>query len=210
MLPIRKVILYKHGVGYFEHQGKIQNNAVVELAFKQSEMNDVLKSLTVLDLSGGIIQSISYESTQPLTRQLSEIALTIPDDQALTGLLAQIKGARVAVEIGGRQLEGTVTGIEKVMDEEDEIITPVHFLTLLINGDSLHTLDLRQIKKITLLDESLRHDLQHLLELLIATKKKKSKTSDDIHSGQGGTNPVRQLRAGSAGVENLVSDFIGR
>ena len=185
MLPIRKVILYKHGVGYFEHQGTIQNDAVIELAFKQSEMNDVLKSLTVLDLSGGIIQSISYESTQPLTRQLSEIALTIPDDQALTGLLTQIKGAKVAVEIGGRQLEGTVAGIEKVMDEEDDIITPMHFLTLLIGGDSLQAVDLRQVKKISLLDDSLKHDLQHLLELLIATKKKDQKHLTIYTQGKG-------------------------
>ena len=31
-------------------------------------MNDVLKSLTVLDLAEGLISSISYESTKPIER----------------------------------------------------------------------------------------------------------------------------------------------
>ena len=49
-LPIARVVLYKHGVGYFEREGKIDGDAVLPLTFKQSEVSDVLKSLTVLDL----------------------------------------------------------------------------------------------------------------------------------------------------------------
>lgn len=185
VLAVRKVILYKQGVGYFEHQSDIQDNAVVELAFNQSQMNDVLKSLTVLDLSGGIIQSISYESMQPLARQLNEIALNIPDDNALTGLLTQIKGAQVAVEIGSRELEGSVVGIEKTIEDEDGIITPLYFLTLLIDGMVLQALDLRQVRQISLLDESLKKDLQHLLELLITTKQKDQKRLTIYTQGEG-------------------------
>ena len=49
-LPITRVVLYKHGVGYFEREGGVEGDASLALTFKQSEVSDVLKSLTVLDL----------------------------------------------------------------------------------------------------------------------------------------------------------------
>src|SRR5688572_13205217 len=106
-LPIRRIVLYKHGVGYFERHGTVEGDAAVELHFKASEMNDVLKSLTTLDLDGGLISNVSYESTKPVEKQLEDIALRLPDKNSLTGLLAQVKGARVAVEAGSRKIEGT-------------------------------------------------------------------------------------------------------
>ncbi|MHC5021629.1 MAG: hypothetical protein ACYTGX_16280, partial [Planctomycetota bacterium] len=78
MLPIRKVVLYKHGVGYFERQGAVEGDAALDLNFRASEMNDVLKSLTTLDLTSGHIASISYESTTPLSKQLEDIAIRLP------------------------------------------------------------------------------------------------------------------------------------
>src|SRR5258708_5839872 len=48
-LPITRVVLYKHGVGYFEREGRVEGDAALSLTFKQSEVSDVLKSLTVLD-----------------------------------------------------------------------------------------------------------------------------------------------------------------
>src|ERR671934_271057 len=52
-LPIRRVVLYKHGVGYFEREAAVDGDQALSLAFRQREVSDVLKSLTVLDLDGG-------------------------------------------------------------------------------------------------------------------------------------------------------------
>ena len=46
-IPIREVILYKSGVGYFERGGTLQPGESARLDFKASDMNDVLKSLTI-------------------------------------------------------------------------------------------------------------------------------------------------------------------
>src|SRR5438874_1639357 len=46
-LPVRQVVLYKHGVGYFERAGQLGPGETARLDFKASEMNDVLKSLTL-------------------------------------------------------------------------------------------------------------------------------------------------------------------
>ena len=52
-LSVRQVILYKHGVGYFERIGSVEGDGVFLLRFKAKDMSDLLKSLTVLDLGSG-------------------------------------------------------------------------------------------------------------------------------------------------------------
>src|SRR5947199_3165777 len=112
-LSVKRVVLYKHGVGYFEREGRIEGDTNLSLTFKQAEVSDVLKSLTVLDLDGGHIASVSYDSTKPLAQLLAEVALSIPDENSLVGLLPQIKGARVAVQPpGGARAEGALLGVD--------------------------------------------------------------------------------------------------
>ena len=47
-LPLRRVVLYKSGVGYFEHDGTVRGNQDVEIDLTSSQLDDVLKSLTAL------------------------------------------------------------------------------------------------------------------------------------------------------------------
>jgi len=184
-LSIRKVILYKHGVGYFERKGSVNGNTAIELHFKATEMNDVLKSLTALDLDDGVIASISYESTKPIDKQLEDISIHLADGNALTSLLAQAKGARVALSIGSKQVHGSVIGIEQDFRKDGEVTLTSHRLTLLVNGEALQSYDLLDVSAITLLDEHLRKELQHLLNTLISAKKKDQKKLVIFTQGKG-------------------------
>src|SRR5271155_1643524 len=65
-LPVRQVVLYKHGVAYFERQGTAPAGAEIRLDFRDGDMNDVLKSLTVSDLNGGKISGTRYDSNESL------------------------------------------------------------------------------------------------------------------------------------------------
>src|SRR5690242_5778606 len=64
-LPIQRVFLYKNGVGYFEHLGKVRDNQSVTIDFNSAQLDDVLKSLTALDLGDGRVTGISYNSDAP-------------------------------------------------------------------------------------------------------------------------------------------------
>ena len=74
-LPIKRVVLYKNGVGYFEHLGRVRDNQEVIVSFTSGQLNDVLKSLTVLDLNGGRITGVAYGSSAPLERQLGDLRI---------------------------------------------------------------------------------------------------------------------------------------
>src|SRR5262245_196528 len=78
-LPIRRVVLYKNGIGYFEHVGRVRGNDTVTLDFNSSQLDDALNSLTVLDLGNGRVTGVSYNSDPPVSQRLSELRLSIGD-----------------------------------------------------------------------------------------------------------------------------------
>ena len=59
-LPVKQVVLYKHGVGFFERSGTLGPGESARLDFNASDMNDVLKSLTLTDNGGGKISGLRY------------------------------------------------------------------------------------------------------------------------------------------------------
>ena len=56
--PVTKVVLYKHGMGYLEREGKIKGDATLSLAFRAEQMKDLLTSFFAVDLGGGRISSV--------------------------------------------------------------------------------------------------------------------------------------------------------
>ena len=79
-LPLRRVVLYKSGIGYFEHDGHVRGNEDVEIDLTSGQLNDVLKSLTALDFSGGRIVGASYNSQEPAGHQLESLPVPVADN----------------------------------------------------------------------------------------------------------------------------------
>ena len=63
-LPVKKVVLFKNGLGYFEHDGRVTGNQSVEIVLPSSQLDDVLKSLTVIDRGRGQIAGVTYDSAE--------------------------------------------------------------------------------------------------------------------------------------------------
>ena len=54
---ITKVVLYKHGMGYIERQGKVKDNVALSMFFRDEQMKDLLNSFFAVDLNGGKVSS---------------------------------------------------------------------------------------------------------------------------------------------------------
>jgi hypothetical protein len=107
-LLVKQVTLYKHGIGFFEREGSIPAGEEARLDFKNTDMNDVLKSLTVSDTAGGHISGIRYDSNESLTQQLEKYPFRIGNGELLSAFLDGIKGARLEVKTGDRTVTGTI------------------------------------------------------------------------------------------------------
>src|SRR5271154_1294395 len=57
-LQLSKVVLYRNGVGYFERAGHVDGDTLI-IRVRKDQVNDLLKSLTVVEKSGGRAVSIS-------------------------------------------------------------------------------------------------------------------------------------------------------
>lgn len=59
-LPIKSVVLYRSGVGYFERAGKFEGQALT-FSVKQREVGDFLSSLTAVEATSGGVRSVSFD-----------------------------------------------------------------------------------------------------------------------------------------------------
>src|SRR5690349_6721393 len=107
-LPVRQVVLYKHGVGYFERSGRLAPGESARLDFNAADMNDVLKSLTVEEKGGGKISGLRYDASEPLAQKLAGFPFRIDPGASLAAMLDQLKGARLEVRSGGETLAGAI------------------------------------------------------------------------------------------------------
>jgi hypothetical protein len=186
-LPLRRVTLYQHGVGYFERQGKVTGDQEVGFTFDAAQLNDVLKSLVVLDLQRGRITSVTYDSTKPLDRRLEEFGLKLDatNGASLTTLLGQLKGARTEVRAGSASVTGVIVGIEKRSRTQGSEKTETPELVLMSEGGELRSIAFDQIRSVKLLDAGLREDLERYLGILQSTHRKNARRLTIRATGEG-------------------------
>ena len=111
-LPISRVVLYQNGVGYFERQGKLKGN-VLQLRCRPNQINDLLKSLTVIDRGTGRAVSISLPLEKTGARVLSELPKQVRGASGLLDVLRVFRGARVKVMGSKGTAQGRVIGVEQ-------------------------------------------------------------------------------------------------
>lgn len=184
--PIRRVVLFKHGIGYFERECQVTGDANLSLTFKQTEVSDVLKSLTVIDEGGGHVSSVSYDSTKPLEQLLAEVSIDIPDSGSLVSLLPQIKGARIRVHTGvADPVEGNILGIDSSERSVGEGVVKVTLVSVLTEQGEVRSFDLHHLAGLQILDVTLRRDLDFYLKTQLSSKKKNAKTFTFFAQGEG-------------------------
>ncbi|MCK5579276.1 MAG: hypothetical protein KAI63_07120, partial [Planctomycetes bacterium] len=185
---IRKIVLYKHGMGYFEREGKVNGNATITLSFKTAQMKDLLTSLFAIDLDGGQIRTVGYDSKDPIDKQLENILIRVPQGAALTQFLAQLKGARIEVKIGDDTTRGHILGIEPVQQKVDDSILTAYKLVLLGEDGAIKPFNLLEITSMKLLDEPIQKDLKRILDIYLKSKYTDRKTVQIETRGKGERN----------------------
>jgi hypothetical protein len=161
VLPLSRVVLFSSGVGYFQREGTVEGNASLELAFRTSEINDLLKSLVLRDLDGGQVTGVNYASRDPLARTLRSFAIDLTGNPDLAGVLAQVRGEQLEVS-ASETVRGTLLGVERRPAEEgvEEV-----WLNLLAER-GLRSIALSQVREVRFLNPDLDRELRAALELL--------------------------------------------
>ena len=192
-LPIRRVILYSNGVAYIERRGTVNGHAEINLSFKQSQVDDVLKSMIVLDLGQGRIGAVSYNSSAPPSARMADIPFSITAGSGndlsggLAGVLGQLQGARVLVTTASRTATGSILTVEERRSQADGNRSPLtsHALVIASEGGELMSFDLAEVRSVKLIDEGTRRDVSEFANASASARRRDAKTIVVTSEGAG-------------------------
>jgi len=185
--PIRAITMYRSGVAHYERRGLVDGAATIQLRFATGDVNDILKSMYLLDLDGGRIEAVSYASREPLSKRLSSFAIDISDMPTMGQLLTRLRGARVEIESVDGRFTGVVLGVERretpISSTGDGKIN-AEFVNLLTSTGARSVM-IGRIAGLKILDEQLAGELDLALEALAQNRTDNIKGVDLRFNGIG-------------------------
>jgi hypothetical protein len=163
-LPVTRVVLYQNGIGYFERNGKHKGN-ILTLQIRPSQINDLLKSLTVIDRSKGRAMSVSLPLEKTSAQILSELPEQVRGAGGLLDVLRVFRGARVTVDGDEGTASGRVVGVESMQTGDDGSVLNDWRLTLKTSSGNLKVYPVSAIKNIAMKDRTLALGLDQSLDV---------------------------------------------
>jgi len=165
-LPLRRVVLYKSGIGYFEHDGRVHGSEDVEIDLTSGQLNDVLKSLTALDFSGGRIVGASYNSQEPAGHQLQALPVPVAQNSTLASLLQNLRGARLEVRTAGGSFTGRLLSVEEKVHTANGTASRLDQISLLDDTGNVRSFALESGVNVRFADRDLEMELSRALGLM--------------------------------------------
>ena len=203
-LPIRQVVLFNSGVGYFQREGEVTGNTQVDLSFPVGDINDLLKSLTLQDSGGGHVNTVNYDSHDPVDKVLHSFAIDLNNNPTLSQILNQARGEKIEVMLkpasGGREpsdvkapvvarspnrVTGTIIGMEvqKRPAGKDQFID-VDYLNI-VGESGISSIAMDQVQTVRFLNPVLENELQRALRVVASSHDTQKKAVTLNFSGQG-------------------------
>ena len=162
-LPIRKLTLYKQGIGYFERQGTLEG-MTVSLVVPRGDINDTLKSLHILDRSGGQVLGVDYETPSDKETILNDRPIKLKDRSSMVDLLQSLRGSRVQLRLeDAKELSGRLIGVETSLDPSTN-----RAAVLLQDANApaeIQIISLSKVEGITLQNERASNDVSFFLDV---------------------------------------------
>ncbi len=158
-LPIRRVTLYKHGLGFFERRGSVTGQQL-RLEFPRPAMDDILKSLVVLDSLGQVL-GLEFETPPDRNQNVHKSSLTLSSNASLTDTLTALRGRNVRVQTSEQTLEGLVLGVD--LESKNPLERAILSLYQSANK-SIVKLNLERLESLQILDSVAAGDLEFALQ----------------------------------------------
>jgi hypothetical protein len=188
-LPVTRVILYKNGVGYFEHAGRLRGSQEVNVDFTTAQLNDVLKSLTVLDLGKGRITGVSYNSNAPLERRLGSLHLAVGENPTTAQFLDALRGARLEVHSGSESASGRLLSVDEreIPTKGDQKVT-IDQISIVSDSGEVRVFDLTPSTSVRVAEKEVNEEVGKYLGLVASTRDQDLRRMTISTAGEGERN----------------------
>jgi len=185
-LPVKRVVLYKNGVGYFEHAARVHGTEDLSIDFTTSQLNDVLKSLTAVDLGDGRVSSVRYNSIAPLDERLKSLRLPFGEQVTQAEYLTALRGARVEVHSLSATATGRLLSVEKIRKQRahDEF-EDVTIFSIVTDTGEMRNFDLAAGASVRIVERELTDEVGRYLSLIGASRARDVRRMSLTASGSG-------------------------
>ncbi|MFO1049793.1 MAG: hypothetical protein U1E52_18080 [Geminicoccaceae bacterium] len=160
---LRRVMLSTGGVGYFGFEALPDNAGRVHLTVPLAQVDDVLKSLTVLG-GDGRVRGVSLPGPTPLADLFRDTPFGEADLADLPSLLLRLRGAEIEVS-GPANLRGRILAVAREEVIEDGRATVRHRLSLAA-ADGISSVVLETIEGLAFTDPVLQQRIGTVLARL--------------------------------------------
>jgi len=186
VLPVKRVVLYKNGVGYFEHAARVHGTQDLSIDFTSSQLNDVLKSLTAVDLGDGRISSVRYNSIAPLDERLKSLRLPFGEQVTRAGFLHAMRGARVEVHSGASSAIGRLLSVEssRRQDAKGNYVDVTEF-SVMTDAGEMKNFELNPATSVRIADRDLNDEVGRYLGLIGSSRARDVRRMALTASGSG-------------------------
>lgn len=184
LLPVTRVVLYRSGVGYIERMGRVNDSATLTLSLREGQMNDLLKSLILVDFDGGQILPAQYTPRDPLERTLSAFAVQLGDNPSMITLLTRLRGAPVEIQTDKETLQGTVLSLETREEAASEVVVKRAYVNLMTNP-AMRSVPLDAVVSLRVRDERLQREIENALAAIATGLDNTRKTIEMRFLGRG-------------------------
>ena len=202
-LPIRNVVLFSSGVGYFQRTAEVEGNTRVDLTFQVRDINDLIKSMVIQD-EKGIVSAVSYDSLDPVDRTLKSYAVNLTYNPTFGQILTQLRGEKAEVVLNQTAanqpgtVSGSIMGIEKQRQTSKEGVTEIEVLNMWC-AEGVRAIKLGEIQRLRFLNPNIESEFRRALDTLAQSHDAQKKAVTLNFSGEG----KREVKVGYV-VENPI------
>ncbi|MFQ3663977.1 MAG: hypothetical protein SNJ69_16515 [Chloroflexaceae bacterium] len=178
ILPITRLVLFKHGVGYIERRGSYQGERL-ELSFPRTAIDDVLKSLLVLDRGNGQVLGVDFETFADREMRLSRVSICLSEERRLLEVLRDLRGraVRLVLNDSARNSENVVEGLLLGVDYEPKM-APRRAVLAIYQPEArqVRVVPVAHLAHLDLLDDQAADDMLYALHAARGEEQRQSAT----------------------------------
>lgn len=173
-LKLQRVVLYRNGIGYFERAGDVDGD-MLRIKVRRDQINDLLKSLTVIDRNSGTALSVSMP-LDPQSWAGAALASLEPGRGNLAEVLDGLRGTEVVLKTSLGRVRGRIAMVERIVNEPDpegrgssrggaaRAEQSIDHKVTVVDGAQLRVVRLSKVRGLTLVDKDIALQLNRSLD----------------------------------------------
>jgi hypothetical protein len=190
-IVLSRVVLYKHGTGYFERRGQVTGGTSLALTCASDGIEDMLKSLVIIDPSETTGNSVTYDCATPAETRLQLFGVNLRAAKGFLDVISQAKGSPITVMASGETVAGRVVGFDAVTSKGADGVSWEEKLLVIYTGENtFRRIAMSSISSIKIEEPTFAAELQEQLETLFESAKRAGVKSLNVGFGGKSTREV--------------------